>query len=186
MIYYFCGHRGCGKNYLADQLTKNTSIQIIDTGPIIRKVYAKYNPMNQTFKEWIESNEAKYGNNFSNDVICKMIEIDPNKSYIVIGYRSLEGIKYFCEHFKINDFKIIFIDGDFELFRSNYNKRENLDISRQEYKKIIEIENLMGIQELRDFAKRHKEIAEYYFKTQNDDTIYEHLLRKMTSFSKER
>ena len=32
-----------------------------------------------------------------------------------------------------SDYQIYFIDGDYELFRKNYNKREKTDISKEEY-----------------------------------------------------
>ncbi len=179
MIYFICGHRGCGKNYLANQLVKNTSMTIIDTGPLIRRAYAKFDKENLAFGEWMKKNEKKYGENFSNELICKMTSVNPQKNYIVIGYRSLNGIKYFQDFFHINEYKILFIDGDFELFRSNYNSRENLSISKEEYAKIIEIENLMGIQELRDFSKKNSKVGRYYYKAQNDDSIYNSIMIEM-------
>lgn len=57
MIHYFCGHRGCGKNFLASQITECVPIEIIDTGPIIREAYKKYNTNNGSFKEWMKENE---------------------------------------------------------------------------------------------------------------------------------
>ena len=69
MIHYFCGHRGCGKNYLASQIMENVPIEIIDTGPIIRNAYKKYSTNNISFKEWMRENEEKYGENFSNILI---------------------------------------------------------------------------------------------------------------------
>lgn len=179
MIYFICGHRGCGKNYLANQLVQNDSMTIIDTGPLIRKAYTRFNNENLTFGEWMKKNEKKYGENFSNDLICKMTSVNPKKNYIVIGYRSLNGIKYFQDFFQINGYKIIFIDGDFELFRKNYNSRENLSISKEEYAKITEIENLMGIQELRDFSKNNPRVGRYYYKTQNDDSIYNSIMMEI-------
>lgn len=179
MIYYVCGHRGCGKNYLSNQLAQNTKMEIVDTGPLIRGAYTKFNQENLTFGEWMKKNETKYGENFSNELICRMANIKPQKDYIVIGYRSLNGIKYFQDFFNINGYIIIFIDGDFELFRNNYNKRENLYISKEDYAKIVSIENLMGIQELRDFSKSNPKNGRYFYKTKNDDTIYNSILMEM-------
>lgn len=177
MVYYFCGHRGCGKNYLANQIAESIPIQIVDTGPIIRSVYKKYNKKNQTFNEWLEYNESKHGEDFTNEVICRVARITQNRDYIVIGYRSLRGINYFCNFFKIKNFKIIFIDGNYDLFRANYNARENLQISKEEYQKIIDQENSMGIEELKKFAIENKRIAECYYKAENDDSIYNNLIK---------
>lgn len=176
MIYYFCGHRGCGKNFLVNQIIKEVPIEIIDTGPIIREVYSKYNKDNYTFKEWMEFNEKKYGENFSNMLITKMVNIKEEKDYIVIGYRSIEGIKYFNKAFNIKDFKVYFIDGDYELFRKNYNKRENRNITQKEYNGIIELENSMGIEKLKEFVLNNESNGKYYYKEKNDDIIYEDII----------
>ena len=37
----------------------------------------------------------------------------------------------------------------------------------------------MGIQELRDLAKKNKKIAEYYYKLENNDIIYNDLIKDM-------
>lgn len=94
MIHYFCGHRGCGKNYLASQIIEKIPIEIIDTGPIIRNAYKKYKTNNISFKEWMRENEEKYGEDFSNMLISKLTSLKRERDYIVVGYRSIEGIKY--------------------------------------------------------------------------------------------
>lgn len=179
MIYYFCGHRGCGKNFLATQITKCIPIRIIDTGPIVRASYKKYNTNNCGFKDWMKENEEKYGENFSNMLICKTTDIQKEKDYIVIGYRSIEGIRYFNNYFEIVDYQIYFIDGDHELFRENYNAREKKDISKEEYEKIVRIEEKMGIKKLKDFVMNNRDKGKYYFKKQNDDTIYQDIFKNI-------
>ena len=179
MIYYFCGHRGCGKNFLANQLTRYVPIKIIDTGPIIREAYKKYNTNNSSFKEWIEENEKRYGKNFSNMVISKIANIKKENDYIVIGYRSINGIKYFNDYFGITDYQIYFIDGDYTLFRKNYNTREKTDISKEEYEKIVKIEESMGIKKIKEFVLNNKYKGKYYFKKQNDDIIFQDILKEI-------
>ena len=179
MIYYFCGHRGSGKNYLANQISNRVPIEIIDTGPTIRKVYGEHNEKKLSFKDWMAYYENKYGKDFSNMIICKSTQIDLEKNYIVIGYRSLEGIEYFNQFFAINQFKIIFIDGDLELFKNNYNKREKTNFTTEDYQKIVEIEELMGINKLREFVKNNQRIGEYYYKKQNDSLIYNSIIGRI-------
>ena len=99
------------------------------------------------------------------------------KNYIVIGYRSMEGIRYFNQYFGIKEYQIFFIDGDYELFRKNYNTREKKDISKEEYGKIIETEKLMGIQGIKNFVLNNQKNGKYYFKTQNDNSIYQDILK---------
>lgn len=179
MIYYFCGHRGCGKNYLANQITEKLNIKTIDTGPIIRKAYKQFNKENIGFGEWMKKNEIKYGKNFSNMLICKLVKIENGKDYIIIGYRSIEGIYYFNENFKVKEYSIFFIDGDYDLFRENYNKREKTNISDDEYRGIIEIEKKMGIDKLKEFVLDNNAIGTYYYKKENDKEIYDDVLRKI-------
>ena len=179
MIYYFCGHRGCGKNFLANQISKSIPIEIIDTGPIIREAYAKYNSDNISFKDWMINNEEKYGKDFSNIIICRMTKIEKEKNYIIIGFRSIDGIQYFNNNFKITDYQIHFIDGEHELFRKNYNTREETNISEEEYKKIIKVEETMGIKKIKEVVLDNKDIGKYYYKNQNDNSIYEEVLKNI-------
>lgn len=179
MLYYFCGHRGCGKNYLANQITEKLNINTIDTGPIIRKAYKKFNTENIGLGEWIKKNEIKYGKNFSNMLICKLVKIENEKDYIIIGYRSIEGIQYFNDNFKVKEYGIFFIDGDYDLFRENYNKREKTNISDDEYREIIEIEKKMGLDKLKEFVLNNNALGTYYYKKENDNEIYDDVLRKI-------
>lgn len=181
MIHYFCGHRGCGKNYLASQIMGNVPIEIIDTGVIIRNAYKKYNTNNISFKEWMRENEEKYGEDFSNMLISKLTTVEKGRDYIVVGYRSIEGIEYFNKYFGVRNYGIYFIDGDYELFRENYNTREKTDISKEEYEKIVEIEDSMGIKKLKDFVLNNQDKGKYYFKKQNDDIIYQDVLKNIKS-----
>ena len=185
MVYFFCGHRGCGKNYLANQISSKKKIITIDTGPIIRQMYNKYNTEGKILKKWIADNETQYGKEFSNKLICENTQVNIEQDYIIIGYRSMEGIKYFNNFFNITDYRIIYIDGDYELFRHNYNDRENKNLSKQEYEEIIKIEELMGINEVKIFSKNNTVYGEYYYKTQNNDTIYNSIARNLGINSEE-
>lgn len=179
MIYFLCGHRGCGKNFLANQIAKENPVKIIDTGPIIRSFYNKYKYDNESFGKWIKKNEEKYGADFSNRLINKSVLINKSEDYIVIGYRSMEGIKYFNDNFKIKNYIIFYIDGDYELFRNNYNNREKTNISKEEYEEIVEVEDTMGINKVKEFVIKNKENGKYYYKTENNDMIFQDVLREI-------
>lgn len=185
MIHYFCGHRGCGKNFLANKIAECVPIKIIDTGPIIREAYKKYNTNNDSFKDWMKENEKNYGKNFSNMLISKIANVKKENDYIVIGFRSIDGIKYFNEYYEIIDYQIYFIDGDYELFRKNYNSREKKDISKEEYEKIVKIEDSMGIKKIKEFVLNNQNKGKYYFKKQNDDMIYKDILKEIIKIIEE-
>ena len=179
MIYYFCGHKGSGKTYLANQITKETAIKMIDTGPLIRKIYREHNQRNLSFEDWMDYYEKKYGEDFSNEAICRSLQISQRENYIVVGYRSLPGIQYFNNFFKVSNFKVVYIDGDYELFRHNYNEREKTNISLEEYEEIARREDDTGIREIKDFAQNDSQHGQYYYKKKNDDSIYESIMRSL-------
>ena len=186
MVYFLCGHRGCGKNYLANQISEKLPVEIIDTGPIIREAYQKHNGSSLSLKNWIEYHEQKVGKNFTNEVICRSTHVKPNKDYIVIGYRSIDGIEFFNQYFKNSDFRIYYMDGDLDLFRENYNLRENKNLTKEEYDKIVQIENEMGIEGLREYSLNNPVHGKYFYKTANDDSILDAVLSDIKENSKKR
>ena len=95
---------------------------------------------------------------------------------IIIGNRSLAGIDYIIDYFGITNYKICYIDGDYDLFCSNYNIREGLNLSREEFNKFIELENSMGIKDIEDFVKGNPDFGLYFYKKNNDDSILDVVL----------
>lgn len=180
MVYFICGHRGCGKSYVSKQISQIANCNIFDTGPIIRQLYAK-NSNGLSFSEWIQHGEEVYGKDFTNEIICNNMNIDANELNIIIGNRTLEGIKYIIDYFEIKDYKICFIDGDFELFRNNYNSRENLNFSSTKFNEVMELENIMGIVEIEKFVKVNPDNGMYFYKKQNDNTILNSILNDIYS-----
>lgn len=170
MIFFICGNKGSGKTYLANQLQRANKFQIKDTGPILRKIYISQKEKN-SFGEWIKNNELIFGDNFSNIAICENISIEANKNYTIVGNRSIEGIKYTINYFNIKDFRIIFIDGDHDLFFQNYNNREKSKIEAKEYKELLNIESNMGIERLKQYIKENPKEGKVYYKTKNDNSI---------------
>lgn len=175
MVYFICGHRGSGKSYVAKQIKEIINCNLFDTGPIIRNIY-KNNNNNLTFEQWINLGIRNFGENFTNKLICENMNLDINKISIVVGNRSLVGIKYIIDYFNINDYKICFIDGDVNLFKNNYNFRENLNVNEYEFKEIIENEKNMGIDNIKKFTIENSNNGMYFYKTKNDNTILNSIL----------
>lgn len=183
MVYFICGHRGCGKSYIINQIKEFVDCKVYDTGPILRNQY-RINSLNLSFGDWIKVNEQAYGKDFTNYIICKNLELNLDDINIIIGNRSMVGIRYVIEYFGIDNYKICFIDGDFNLFRLNYNKRENLMLDEKEFRKIIELENSMGIKEIEDFVKNNPSNGLYFYKDTNDDIIFQTILEDINTKSK--
>lgn len=183
MVYFICGHRGCGKSYIVNQLKSLVDCDIYDTGPILRTEY-KNLELDLSFSEWIKNGEQQYGKDFTNYAICKNINLDSDRNNIIIGNRSMEGIKFIVNFFGISDYKICFIDGNYDLFRLNYNSRENLNLDVIEFNEIINLEIFMGIKEIEDFVKNNLDNNLYFYKEKNDDIILQSLLDDMSKKKK--
>lgn len=175
MVYFISGHRGCGKSFVAKQIKQATNCNVFDTGPIVRAAHKHY-ASELSFAYWLELGEAEYGKDFTNQIICNNINIDKNKINIIIGNRTLTGIKYITDHFGIENYKVCFIDGDIELFRKNYNSRESLNFNFEEFNQIMQLENMMGIGEIENFVKKNPEKGLYFYKKQNDSSIFDGIL----------
>lgn len=182
MVYFICGHRGCGKSYIIKQIKEFAECKVYDTGPILRGKYKELGLNSDIpFGEWLKVNEQVYGEDFTDYIICKSMNLNLNDINIIIGNRSMVGIEYAIEFFGIDNYKICFIDGDFNLFRLNYNKRENLNLGEEEFKKIIELENSMGIKEIENFVKSNPSNGLYFYKDTNDDLIFQTILEDINT-----
>ena len=175
MVYFICGHRGCGKSFTAKKIKEKINCNLFDTGPIIRQAHKKY-AGELSFGYWLELGEAEHGKDFTNQIICQNMSIDNNEVNIIIGNRTLVGIKYIIDYFGIEDYKICFIDGDIELFRNNYNARENLNFNVLEFNQVMQLENMMGIGEIEQFVKNNPNIGMYFYKEKNDTTVIDRIL----------
>ena len=179
MVLFLCGHRGVGKNYLANQVQEEMNCQIIDTSNVLRSAY-KVSNYPGSFGEWINVHEKIHGNEFTNKIICSSIVIDDSENYIVIGNRSMDGIKYIIDNFLINDYKVVFLDSNVECMLSNFNKREGTDYNEEDYNKIFEIEKDMGLHDVKSFCLED-EHGVYIYK---EDNYSRDVLGEITSMLK--
>ena len=161
-MIFIVGAHATGKTYLADYLLKFNFFKI-DLGPVLRLLYDKFGK-GYTFQEWIKKGEEISGKNFTDDLIVEEIistirnlEIMKRDAmdFVIIGSRSVEGLKYILEKVgKFNNIKpkIIFLDAPFDVMYENYKKREGIEITRDEFERIIEKDRQMGLEDLRDIA----------------------------------
>lgn len=169
---FLVGHRGSGKTYLANKLKEEYELLHIDTGPLIRKNHReKFSEYD--FVTWLKHGEKKYGENFSNIVVCKEIENILKNSHIksdlliITGNRSMQGIEYIIKEFGIHEFKVIFLDAPFECLKRNYVKRENLNLSDDEFQAIIDVEKNMGISGVKEYTKNNNNNSIYIYRENN-------------------
>lgn len=158
-MIYIVGAHATGKTHLADTMCKFNFTKI-DLGPLLRTIHRK-SGSSTSFGEWIHNGEEKFGKNFTDDLIVNEIEkkkaslsngaIAPN-DFIVIGSRSIAGLSYILEntgHYNQKDNKIIFLDAPFDLMYERYKKREGLNITTEQFEKILDKDKKMGLEDLR-------------------------------------
>lgn len=174
-VLFLIGPHASGKTYTSKEyINENQDCQMIDTGPIMRKIHNQYSK-ETTMGEWVKNLEEIYGKNITSHIISTEIEKIINNSecnnYILIGFRTLSGIKYAINHLNIEDYSILYIDASLELLHSNYLKRENKNISQEEFNKYINDELNSGLRELKELAANENSTIEYYYRTSNNDSL---------------
>lgn len=183
MNYFIAGPSGVGKTFFSKKISDNYDVQIYDTGPILRNFFQKLN-LNVSFSEWIKYNENKYGNNFAISIICSEISpmFNDTLANIIVGNRCIEGINYMVEHLPISDYCIVYLDADFKCLKTNYETREKIELTDEEFMKIFNGGVAMGLDALKQYVKSNSINCFYYYKHKNDDYncigIYEEIKRK--------
>ena len=173
---FFVGPHACGKSYFAYKYVNNANeyIEIIDTGPIMRRLHAEQSP-DIPIGQWVDNLEQEYGPNITNELICKEIQrLYNNNQYNVIfliGFRSLEGIEFAINSLNIIDYKILYIDADIELLYDNYISREGF-IEFDAFKEKLNMELQSGLDVLKEEALTNKnDNYIYFYKKSNLDDL---------------
>lgn len=174
-VLFLVGPHASGKTYSANRYKEGNvdkKICVIDTGPIMRRIHDAMNP-GLTMQEWIDYLERTYGKNITSKIIANEIgkimdETDGDK-FIIIGFRSLSGINFVTDNLKIDNYRIVYLDADLDLLYNNYELRINGNISKEEFKKKIDYEMSLGLDNLRELALSNDSTIRYYCKRTNED-----------------
>lgn len=147
-----------GKTYTVSRIKALEDIQHIDLGPLIRQAHQVFSP-DTTLGKWIEEGEAQYGKNFTDIILCKQIErlskgIDKEITMIT-GSRSLPGIQFIANRFEIKNPQIIYITAPVSQLKSNYERREGVSLTEEQFASILQAEKDMGLENLEQYAKEH-------------------------------
>lgn len=177
-ILFLVGPHASGKTYTAKEyISKQENVKMVDTGPIMREIHNKVAP-NTTMSEWVCSLEKQYGKDATSCLISSeigniMANSDCDK-YILIGFRTIDGILYTIKHLNIDDYSILYVDATIELLFNNYISREKKNISFEEFKLYIENELKSGLGKLKCLAL-DGELVDYYYKLSNEDQLEERI-----------
>ena len=172
-VLFLVGPHACGKTYSSTKyVEKRDDVEMIDTGPIMRKLH-KDNAPEISMVDWVKKIEFEYGKDITSKLILNEIEkviINSNcNNFIIIGFRSIEGIFYVIEHLNLTDYGILYIDAPDELLYENFLKREKKEISFREFKDYLVEEFNSGLRKIKDEALLEDALVDYYYRNSNSD-----------------
>lgn len=171
-VFFLVGPHGVGKTYIVNKLKKDYNVEHIDLGPLIREAHKIFSP-NISLSEWIKDGEEKYGENFTDIILCKQIERlfkgQDKDITIITGSRSLNGIKFIANRFSIENPQIVYIVAPFEQLKNNYQRRERINLTDEQFKMILQQEKDMGLEQLEQYAIK----SCVYLQNDNTDSFIE-------------
>lgn len=183
-VLFLIGPHASGKTYTSmEYINKNSGVGIIDTGPIMREIYLK-SGYNKPINEWVSDLETKYGPRITSKIINERINYLMNSSdkdnFIIIGFRSLEGIDYVINDLNIKNYSILYLDCDKNLLYDNYCNREK-GATIDEYESRLDYEYSLGLSKMRNIAILKDSFIDYHYRISNNDS----LLAKIDKYFKE-
>ena len=184
---FLVGPHASGKTYSTKEVIKKMNLQnvkIIDTGPIMRGLHKESAP-DKTIDSWIDELEKQHGKGITSELICneikKRIDKMNNDDYaIVIGFRTVDGLKHTIESLGLTDYNILYVEASFDLLYQNYCSREGNKKTREEFAKYLEEELQSGLGLLRTFALDNNSRIDYFYRTSNNDGFENCLLHYLS------
>ena len=171
-ILFLTGPHAVGKSYFMQQLAITNDFFQFDTGPEMRRMH-KESLSEKKIDEWVDELEKSYGPLVTCDMLCKVLESRDRDTdnIIVTGFRQIEGIEYMINYFKPENYEILYIDGIFELLKSNFISREKKNISDDDFKEYLLSEEEWGLRALKEYVLNNPLNCRYIKKQSNSDDI---------------
>lgn len=171
---FLTGPHAVGKSYTISELSKVMDIVIFDTGPTMRKIHSQKSP-NKKILDWVEEEEKAHGPFITCEYLCNelgtILKDNSCNNVVVIGFRQIEGIEYMANFFKMSEYKVCYFDGAVNLLKANYERREGLRLTIEEFERILADEQEWGLKHIKEWIKDNPEKSLYLFKKANDDTF---------------
>ena len=187
---FIVGPHASGKTYSTSMyLNKNNinDVTMIDTGPIMRQLHEK-SGHHGNIGEWVSALEREKGDTITSvmitDEIRKRLNSSGNQKAILIGFRTLETIRFVIQELELKDFSVLYVDGSFDLLYRNYISREHNYITKNEYLSYLAEEREAGLKVLKPYAISKEGGFSYFFKRSNDDSFEGFLLKYLGYESK--
>lgn len=171
-VLFVVGPHASGKTYSIRKCINemDDNFSIIDTGPMMREFH-KNSGTSVSIGEWVKGLESIYGNDITSkmitDEIKRRVKIEQNDNVVIIGYRTIDSIKYLVDDMGILDFKILYVDAPISLLYKNYCEREGNKKTFNEFEYYINEEEKSGLIKLKAYAMCGSEKFEYFYKKNN-------------------
>ena len=177
-VLFLVGPHASGKTYSSKEYIANKeNIKMIDTGPIIRNIHQNMDP-NISIGDWVKKMELQYGKNITSQLILteinKVMLNSECDNFILIGFRTLQGIAYIIEHLRLEDYSILYVDAPPKLLYKNYITREKTNTSFEEFTIHLENDLKSGLEEIKKLALLDNKI-DYYYRNSNYDSFKERI-----------
>lgn len=179
-MIFLAGSHGAGKTESARFLTEIGFVSL-DLGPTLRSIHQQ-SSSGLTFPAWIKQGESMHGKDFTEVLLAKelnklrmTLKNKPLTDIVVVGSRGCTNVEYLESAVpKINGFRrtIIFIDAPFETLRQRFNACNSVNLSSDEFQKLLDSDIKLGLESLREIASVN---------LRNDGTLEElkHQLQKI-------
>jgi dephospho-CoA kinase len=160
-MIFVTGPHAVGKTLLAEKLALE-GFWSIDLGPTLRSIWQGLSP-NIPFGEFVSRGENILGIHFTDDLLVQAVnrklldlkDSSDRQDLLIIGSRSPQGINYLKEHVLRHNGKdvvILYLDAPESVLHMRYCMRENVDISLEEFRAILEKDKKLGLEDIKHMA----------------------------------
>lgn len=156
-ILYPAGHHAVGKTELSDYLVEGYGFQVIETGKMVRGLYASRDEAftNHSLGEFIKAIEQIEPGYFDKKLAKRIEGLDDQYGRIIVnGMRSITNIERTKEVYPNTLHSIIWIDAQFDALYERYKLREDNDLTTNQFNDLLRFDMELGlalIQERADF-----------------------------------
>jgi dephospho-CoA kinase len=158
-VIFLVGLHAVGKTEAGKEFA-GADFAVVDTGPLMRRYHAEHSG-GLGFGDWVGQGEALHGPEYTNAVCvsaakCHLaLAAESGRETVVIGFRSLEGIRYF-QHNAAEPWEravVVYIDPPSETrLRRRWLARERDGITLAAFRRLLQAERESGLEQIRDFA----------------------------------
>lgn len=154
-IIFPVGHHASGKTEFCSYLAEEHGFRVIETGLMMRRLYGEreeeYHDLD--IRSYVKQKISKDENFIYRYFYDSIRIIEEGSSLVAVnGMRSYKSIQKLRASRLNVQHEIVWIDAPSELLYERYIKRENVQISFEEFHDLLEIDLALGLGEIEGFA----------------------------------